>query len=537
MASFDPSDRPSMKDIKDYVLDTEALYGKGYPRGHPGTILEGLSSKYTSCIIAESFKQSFFNNLPPEMRRRIAGFVGPCWYLAVLGEARRLIDYIRQSEEILSEELHLDEDLWISRIVCQDHWYLSHISNMPIEATQEMEVFHIQLPQNIHKIIASTDHIGVRWIQFLDREATPTQDQSPWYEIYDVENFEPKLWDIRNRLIIKVIEIYDDKATRFWPLTWTSPITPIFRPLASIIHYDLQMAKLHHMKFGSQVKGILVVCDGPVDIVGIHNFSGRNKAFWEFLERVHARREPWMNPSLYWFYFPLNDQENIRGVWARKWERLDSRTNIDGLIVHTSFGRDMTFGAVYPRTFTRDSKYIPMVRHTDGPVSGIIHDGMDLRPYSIAVYGVTCHSPHNGGAPAWILIRYPIGPPWARPSDDDRVPWYMTKATLRGVTKVQVCRDRTQSHHPCLGILMFYADGHVEANGQIRWDYGLDEEICSPFVVTIGAVNEKDTIKDIRNAGDPVVATAHQGEWKLLPTQGILAWWFSELGDRLVVYD
>lgn len=93
------------------------------------------------------------------------------------------------------------------------------------------------------------------------------------------------------------------------------------------------MAKLHHMKFGSQVEGILVVCDGPVDIVGIHNFSGRNKAFWEFLEQVHARREPWMNPSLYWFYFPLNDQEKIQGVFARKWEHPASRTNIDGLIV------------------------------------------------------------------------------------------------------------------------------------------------------------------------------------------------------------
>ncbi|GLA81840.1 hypothetical protein AtubIFM56815_006018 [Aspergillus tubingensis] len=186
-----------MKDIKDYAADTELLYGKSYPRRHPGTILEGLSSKHTSCIIAESFKQSFFDELPPEMRRRIAGFVGPCWYLAVLGEARRLIEYIRQSEEILSEELHLDKDLWISRIVCQDHWYLSHISNIPIEATEGMEVFHIQLPQTIHKIIASTDHIGVRWIQFLDREATPTQDQSPWYEIYDVENFEPKLGDVR----------------------------------------------------------------------------------------------------------------------------------------------------------------------------------------------------------------------------------------------------------------------------------------------------------------------------------------------------
>ncbi|PWY70741.1 hypothetical protein BO83DRAFT_447567 [Aspergillus eucalypticola CBS 122712] len=517
-----------MKDIKDYATDTEVLYGKSYPRRHPGTILEGLSSKHTSCIIAESFKQSFFDKLPPELRRRIAGFVGPCWYLAVLGEAHRLIDCVRQSEKDLDEELDLDEDLWISRIVCQDHWYLSQISNMPIEATEGMEIFHIQPPQTIHKIIASTDQLGVRWIQFLDRETTPTQDQSPWYEIYDVKDFEPRLWVVRGRLIIKRIEIDNDEATRLLPSTWTSPNPPIFHPLKGICQGDLQEAQLHHMKLGPQVEGILVVRTGAYGIFGIHNFSGRNKAFWEFLEQVHARRGPQTNPSLYWFYFPLNDQEDILKVWDRRLGHSDGRTNFDGLIVSASISYLISRTDRLGTNILREGYDIRSV-------SGIIHDGMDLRFQRMTVFGVTCHSPHDGETRAPVPVRYAIGPPRAHPRDD-LVPWYMTKATLRGVTKVQVCRDRTQSHHPCLGILMFYADGHIESNGQIRWDYGLDEEICGPFVVASGAVNEKDTIKDIRNAEDPVVATVHRGEWKPLPSQGILAWWFSELGDRLVVY-
>ncbi|RAH52461.1 hypothetical protein BO85DRAFT_507292 [Aspergillus piperis CBS 112811] len=463
------------------------------------------------------------------MRRRIAGFVGSCWYLAVLGEAHRLIDYIRQSEKDLSEALDLDEDLWISRIVCQYHWYLSQISNMPIEATEGMEVFHIQPPQTIHKIIASTDQIGVRWIQFLDRETTPTQDQSPWYEIYDVENFEPRLWVVHGRLIIKKIEIDDDEATRLLPSTWTSPNTPIFHPLQNICcPCHLQEAKFHHMKLGTPVEGILVIRAGAYDIVGIHNFSGRNKAFWEFLEQVHARGGPRTNPSLYWFYFPLNDQEDILMAWDRQLEHPDGRTNFDGLIVSASISHLISRTDRLGTNILREGYDIRSV-------SGIIHDGMDLRFPSVTVFGVTCHSPHDGETRAPVPVRYANGPPGAHPGED-LVPWYMTKATLRGVTRVQVCRDRTQSHHPCLGILMFYADGHIESNGQIRWDYGLDEETCSPFVVASGAVNEKDTIKDIRNAEDPVVATVHRGGWKPLPSQGILAWWFSELGDRLAFY-
>ncbi|OJZ87853.1 hypothetical protein ASPFODRAFT_715856 [Aspergillus luchuensis CBS 106.47] len=463
------------------------------------------------------------------MRRRIAAFVGPCWYLAVLGEAHRLIDYIRQSEKDLGEALDLDEDLWISRIVCQDHWYLSQISNMPIEATEGMEVFHIQPPQTIHKIIASTDQIGVRWIQFLDRETTPTQDQSPWYEIYDVDDFEPRLWVVHGRVIIKRIEIDDDEATRLLPSTWTSPNTPIFHPLQNICcPCHLQEAKFHHMKLGPPVEGILVVRAGAYNIVGIHNFSGRNKAFWEFLEQVHARRGPWTDPSLYWFYFPLNDQEDILMVWDRQLKHPDGRTNFDGLIVSASISYLISWTDRLGTNILREGYDIRSI-------SGIIHDGMDLRFPSVTVFGVTCHSPHDGETRAPVPVRYASGPPGAHPGED-LVPWYMTKATLRGVTRVQVCRDRTQSHHPCLGILMFYADGHIESNGQIRWDYGLDEEICSPFVVASGAVNEKDTIKDIRNAEDPVVATVHRGEWEPLPSQGILAWWFSELGDRLAFY-
>lgn len=90
------------------------------------------------------------------------------------------------------------------------------------------------------------------------------------------------------------------------------------------------------MKLGPQVEGILVVRAGAYDIVGIHNFSGRNKAFWEFLEQVHARRRPRTDPSLYWFYFPLNDQEDILMVWNRQLKHPDGRTNFDGLVVSAS---------------------------------------------------------------------------------------------------------------------------------------------------------------------------------------------------------
>ncbi|GKZ61933.1 hypothetical protein AnigIFM49718_009000 [Aspergillus niger] len=443
MASYEPSDKPSLKDIRKFALATEELYPKSYPeRGNPGTVLEGLASRYTAWIIPDSFREDFFGKLPPEIRRRISEFVGSCWYLTILGETRRLIDYGRQNKEPQEDELDLTKDIWMSRIICRDHSYVAQLSNTPLKAAEGADVFQVQLPRNIHRVIISQDHIGVRGIQFLNRDATPTEDQSPWYEIFNVQNSHPKLGVYRHCLLMQRIALVNRQYSGSESLTWTSPFAPALHELVQTPFNRLQ----------------------------------------------------------------------------------------------TSLGRHVTFGAQAPDHYLANRRYHPMLWDVDGPVSGIYHDGMDPGSSYVTVCGVTCHSPRNGQTPVLVPIRdiseFPGG-------NRNKLfeHWFMTKATLRGLVKVQVCRDRMRSHHPCLGMLIFYDDGHVESSGQIRWDYGLGEDICSPIIVVKGVNDGREYIKDIRSAKDKVESTVHPGDQQVLPAEGILAWWFCEVEDRLAIYD
>ncbi|KAI2816799.1 hypothetical protein CBS115989_6570 [Aspergillus niger] len=443
MASYEPSDKPSLKDIRKFALATEELYPRSYPeRGNPGTVLEGLASRYTAWIIPESFKEDFF------------------------GETRRLIDYGRQNKEPQEDELDLTKDIWMSRIICRDHSYVAQLSNTPLKAAEGADVFQVQLPRNIHRVIISQDHIGVRGIQFLNRDATPTEDQSPWYEIFNVQNPHPKLGVYRHCLLMQRIALVNWQYSGSESLTWTSPFAPALHELVQT---------------------------------------------------------------------PFN-REQIQGAWLRGWTTAPGYRYIDALTLQTSLGRHVTFGAQAPDHYLANRRYHPMLWDVDGPVSGIYHDGMDPGSSYVTVCGVTCHSPRNGQTPILVPIRdlseFPGG-------NRNKLfeHWFMTKATLRGLVKVQVCRDRMRSHHPCLGMLMFYDDGHVESSGQIRWDYGLGEDICSPIIVVKGVNDGREYIKDIRSAKDKVESTVHPGDQQVLPAEGILAWWFCEVEDRLAIYD
>jgi hypothetical protein len=48
--------------------------------------------------------------------------------------------------------------------------------------------------------------------------------------------------------------------------------------------------------------------------------------------------------------------------------------------------------------------------------------------------------------------------------------WHMTKESLNGLVKMQICRDQQKSHRPCIGLLLLYDDQHIESLGEVRWE-------------------------------------------------------------------
>lgn len=126
-----------------------------------------------------------------------------------------------------------------------------------------------------------------------------------------------------------------------------------------------------------------------------------------------------------------------------------------------------------------------------------------------------------------------LEPPEVPPGRGSITSWYMTRASLKGLVKVQVCRDQDQSHHPISGLLLFFRDEHVEALGQVRWEYDLSQEIHMPIYVEKGTIDGRGYIKDIQSG--QYDSTIDTGGRQKLPKSGIAVWWFSHLGDKMEI--
>ncbi|KAB8078090.1 hypothetical protein BDV29DRAFT_188150 [Aspergillus leporis] len=142
-----------------------------------------------------------------------------------------------------------------------------------------------------------------------------------------------------------------------------------------------------------------------------------------------------------------------RIAWIQKFKICHGRTSSPSLVLQTSLGRIITFGPQFLARIIDQYEYLSLASNEPLP--------MDTHFAPPAV-------PPGGGSIA--------------------LTWYMIKGPLKGL-----------SHHPCLGLLLFNSDQHIEALGQVRWDYGLTQEILMPICVENGTVDGKDYIKDIRS--------------------------------------
>ena len=153
---------------------------------------------------------------------------------------------------------------------------------------------------------------------------------------------------------------------------------------------------------------------------------------------------------------------------------------------------------------------------------------------------MTCNNQHQVGPvePSPLKLGPRFEPPADPPGQGAVVRfWYMTRAPLHGLVKVQVCRDTEQHHRPCLGLLLYYHDGHMESIGQVRWDRDLSQELWTPIYVQTGVVDEYEYMKDFRSGGPSTESDAERDGWQKIPEHGTIVWWFTSRLDRLIMYD
>jgi hypothetical protein len=154
------------------------------------SVREGLFSDRTSYIIQDSFRQDLLGKVPVEVLTMILKYIGPCRYLIVLGESRRLIDQWRISGGNRCERLSLSEGIYVTRTDYQSISYISRVSNTPFMLSSD-ETFlgeFLSLPPSTQRIVLSKDHMGTRHMQFLRQDTEPSVDGSPWYEIIEISD-------------------------------------------------------------------------------------------------------------------------------------------------------------------------------------------------------------------------------------------------------------------------------------------------------------------------------------------------------------
>lgn len=186
--TYDPSAKPTIEELGRFANATKRIYRPQYQeREEAASALEGLFSKHTKAIIHDSFSQDLLRRLPTELEYPIAKYTAPCWFLIVLGETRRLIEFFRNNREVQCRQFSLEKEIWISKIYYRGNFYVTRLDNRSPRAVDTSGQYRIELPSRLRKIILSTDSIGLRKIQLLDDASKLLSDGSPWYEILDVD--------------------------------------------------------------------------------------------------------------------------------------------------------------------------------------------------------------------------------------------------------------------------------------------------------------------------------------------------------------
>ncbi|WEW56791.1 hypothetical protein PRK78_002245 [Emydomyces testavorans] len=542
-ASFKPSAKPTDEVLLNFAEATNPLYEpEDTAESDTASVWEGLFSCYTKYILETTFRQELFKKLPSELQAIILDFIGPCWYLILLGETRRLIAQLRNGSENEFEQPNSGQEIYISRTDYQGHSYISRINHIPLGSGLR----RIRLPARTKKIVLSIDRIGVRGVQFLDRDSDPLPDGSPWYQVLEVSDHHAEAHVSCDGLFVRCIWLVPESPFRKRRI-WSSPNPPKFQPRN--VHHTRNSCRLHYVKLGAEVQG-LVVCCFDAKILGIYGFSGMSKAFKTFTSLMNRRP---ICRQKYWFFFPINPGEFIEAAWIRKLKSIRGTCYNPILVVspkspllslhnspieiRTTLGRTITFGPHSPAHMQHLYKFRSLVKDGDGVVSGIFHDGLDPKAWCVSEVGVTCeHQGRTSVLDSGPTFDHYSAPPTSLREGSPETSWYMTKASLEGLLRVRVCRDKRESHHPCCGLLLYYQDRRIESLGQIRWDQGLSHELLAPIHIEISNFDGKNYVKDIYGA------TA-DGGLKLgigglqLPERGTIVWWFGRLGDRIDIYN
>ncbi|KAK2802399.1 hypothetical protein FQN50_007397 [Emmonsiellopsis sp. PD_5] len=192
----------------DLIADTTEIIDSLLPTYAPAAVKrkadiastrEGLFSPLTKDILASIFTQELPAKFPPEIVDLILEFSGPCWYLIVLGEARRLIEYKRQCDLNTWSSIPLpvisaavSKRIYVSRVTFQGTRYIGRISSEPLPthfsspAKENQEYY--DPPDDFDRLLLIADGVAARDIKLLRKGEDISREEAEglWYNVVNI---------------------------------------------------------------------------------------------------------------------------------------------------------------------------------------------------------------------------------------------------------------------------------------------------------------------------------------------------------------
>ncbi|KAF2022726.1 hypothetical protein EK21DRAFT_82556 [Setomelanomma holmii] len=229
--------------------------------------------------------------------------------------------------------------------------------------------------------------------------------------------------------------------------------------------------------------------------------------------------------ELVWLYFPLSPDEKICGFWVMR-----MLGGLATVAIYTSYGRSRIFGPYVNPESHSDVTIKCLNGSRDGYVKAIFYNDLrskgaerDLRLAISSTQDIKVEVPEH---PPWPIGRVPYL------CMHTEQPWYYSKASLKGIRSIEICRHNTTL--VCFGISIHYDDQSREVLGQWRFDQYIGNLPTGdyPYIhFHVNFSNGNPCVQDIQFEPHRGI---DQAGWTSIPMNGCLVWWFSKSGGVVV---
>ncbi|KAL3589733.1 hypothetical protein FPOAC2_11909 [Fusarium poae] len=461
------------------------------------------------------------SKLPTETTQEV---IGLCLTYIMICHGTNLVEYpvSQQNSYIVYQEY----PIWASFVSFQGNYYISRISNEPIDGT-----FSILIKPAVEEsslLYVAHDHLGIRKMVYALSQyqgiLRPAGETDLWWETISFNSDHPDIEVISDGIKLRALYRQGSMPAKTY---WQRPLNPHFFPrvvrlnrgakglpmvkrMRSLILNDVGMKSLSAAWQDSCLTLFAHYPDSPeinYQDYGIYGFCGNCRVF---------------QPQ--WFHFVLDEGEQITEIW--RWQKHSRHSDI---VMRTSNGRIWSIGTQETR---QAADWDHLINLPVGKPSTIYFDESQRCINQLAFHGEKplvgatvapeeTVTPHDMVVDRWRRIGVCV--------------LYFSER-LTGLSTITPCWIKeTYGPVQIMGFVLSYMDGRVRTVGQVRLDC-LAEPIdtTASYGMSLKRVQiySRMVILDIQVGTHKVEADG----WTWFPWKGKITWHISMGGGGISVF-